>query len=159
MYQNKILCLGLATVLGSVFFSTAMADGEPGPVPLLEPDCATLVNPVGRVLVNQGDEYLIGADGMPVNRGDRVVTMDGSSVTVSYVTSAAVDLPENSQLVIDECDAAVMPIVTESGPAPVPVVAPLGAAPLAGLLAIPVVFAAFDDDDDDDDDDDERSPE
>ena len=153
MNKDKILSTGLAALMTG-FLSTAVADGD-APVPVArEPDCATLVNPLGRVLVNQGDEYIIGADGMPVSIGDRIVTMDGSSVTVSYVTSATVQLPENSQLLIDQCDAAAAPLVADAGPAPIPVVAPTNYAPLAGLLAVPLLYAALDDDDDDDDDDD-----
>ena len=157
MNKQKILNTGLAALMTG-FLSTAVADGDRTPAPLVEPDCATLVNPIGRVLVNQGDEYIIGADGMPVGIGDRIVTMDASGVTVSYVTGAAVDLPQNSQLLIDQCDAAAAPLVADAGPAPIPVVQPTNYAPLAGLLAIPLLYVALDDDDDDDDDR-ARSPE
>jgi len=152
--KQRISYIGLVALM-SAFSTTSWADGDAPPVAAVEPDCATLVNPVGRVLVNQGDEYIIGAEGMPVGIGDRIVTMDGSGVTIAYVTSAAVDLPENSQLLIDQCDAAASPLVADAGPAPIPV-APVNYLPLAPLAAIPLVYFALDDDDDDDDS--SRSP-
>lgn len=155
MNKHRISRIGLMALMSAISANT-WADGDAQPVAPVEPDCATLVNPVGRVLVNQGDEYIIGADGMPVGIGDRIVTMDGSSVTVAYVTSAAIDLPENSQLLIDQCDAAASPLVADAGPAPIPV-APVSYLPLAPLAAIPLVYLALDDDDDDDDDE-SRSP-
>jgi len=95
------------------------------PVPVaIELDCATLFNPQGIVLVNQGDEYIIGADGMPVGIGDRVITWEKSSVTIHYVTGVKVDFPENSVGLIDQCDAAAAPLVADAGPAPIPVAAP-----------------------------------
>lgn len=78
---------------------------------------ANLSDPQGRVLVNQGEEYIIGRAGMPLYSGDRIVTMDSSGATVAYVNGCSLDLPENSQLTLtqaDECEQAAAAVAADS---------------------------------------------
>lgn len=79
---------------------------------------ANLSEPQGRVLVNQGEEYVIGRTGMSLYSGDRIVTMDSSTVSVAYSNGCSVDLPENSQLTLtkpDECQQAAAAVAADSG--------------------------------------------
>lgn len=146
---------------------------------------AKITDVTGRVLVNQGEEYIVAEPGMPLNIDDRVITMDSSEVTIFYPdldsrSKAAekgceVRLPENSQMLVESEEDCIMgPIISEAAsdldegavigetpavvnPAPAIVAAGPGFGLLPALIfAMPVVCAATDCLGDDDD---QTSPE
>jgi hypothetical protein len=127
---------------------------------------ARITNVAGRVLVNQGEDYIVARPGMNLNVDDRIITMDSSEVTIFYPETTSggktadngceVRLPENSQMVVESEEDCVMGAIISStadegavvGDAVPPVAAIAPGTDLGWIVplvfAIPVICAATD---------------
>jgi hypothetical protein len=130
---------------------------------------AKITNVSGRVLVNQGEDYIVARSGMNLGVDDRVITMDNSEVVILYPDSTSgaklankgceVRLGENSQMVVESEEDCIMGAiissnVDEGAVVGVPPVAapPVAVVPAGGdlawlpplIFAIPVICAATD---------------
>ena len=61
-------------------------------------------DPVGEVLVNQGEDYVAPVEGLRVREGDQILTKDNSSVIVRYDDDCDVKVEENTVYTVDEPD-------------------------------------------------------
>ena len=128
---------------------------------------AKITNVTGRVLVNQGEDYIVAQPGMTLNLDDRVITMDSSEVTIFYPEPGGrvgakakvagkgceVRLPENSQMVVESEEDCIMGAIissnTEEGavigdpPPAVATVPAIAAAPIGGLGLLPIAIFAM----------------
>lgn len=69
---------------------------------------AVLQQPEGKVFVGQGNAMVPAQAGMPVYRGNRVVTTAGSRVTLAYAAGCALPLGASSMLTVkgaEQCKA------------------------------------------------------
>jgi len=114
---------------------------------------ATLTNIKGNVLVSQGENYKSARDGLKVSTGNRLMVMEGASVTLSYLDGCVdkfkgakiLQIAENSSCGIDI--AVVTPLnqsVADTGASlggkkEEPLVKPTTALIAAGLLVIPFI--------------------
>ncbi len=121
---------------------------------------AVLQQPEGKVFVGQGNAMVPAQAGMPVYRGNRVVTTAGSRVTLAYAAGCALPLGASSMLTVkgaEQCKAAVGARNVQGFTSPAIGQTPegdkMGLYIIGGALAIGLATAIAKDDDDGD-----RSP-
>ncbi len=81
-----------------VLLASALALGVVG-VAQADP-VAMLFNVQGKVLVNQGRQFVPAQSGMALNTGDRVLLMDGAHANVEYSSGCSLPLAPNSAATI-----------------------------------------------------------
>jgi len=83
---------------------------------LAKDETATLKDMTGKVLVNKGEGLVSGKAGAPLVDGDRIVTLDKSSVRVVFRDGCDVTLQENMVFVVDaQQGCKAVPIASGQG--------------------------------------------
>jgi hypothetical protein len=146
--------IGAAALLGSL--PTAIAD---------EGEVAYVARVSGATLVNKGDQYVDGTEGMALSTGDRVMTLDQSEAAIQFKDGCRYLMKENELMTVpsmspcvftkgagDRLSVATLPPVPPATPPVVPVIPPPTAASLAwipplaaGLVLVPVLVNDPDD--------------
>ena len=85
----------LESAIAAVVFATA------GTVSAAEP-VGSLARISGTVLVNQGEQYRTGIEGMALRPGDRIMAMSAGSAVIQFSDGCAYDLDDNEVLTIGQ---------------------------------------------------------
>lgn len=83
----------------------------------VQPDTpiASISQPKGTVLINQGREYVGARAGQKLRAGDRIMTMDKSQVSVVYKNGCVDQLEANTRLTLRSEDECVAKLAQKSG--------------------------------------------
>jgi hypothetical protein len=116
----KALILGLSLATGFVGSATAMNVDS----------AAQLKRIDGSVLVNKGQNYRTAMEGMPLQVGDRVMIMDGSTAIITYWDGCVAEFKQNQIITIEEvstCEGGSAASISKS---------PMYAEPMGGSLPL-----------------------
>ncbi|MGE5152701.1 MAG: hypothetical protein ACM3ST_01685 [Bdellovibrio bacteriovorus] len=157
MYTNALFKM----LIGAAAVSAVVA-----PVAGAETEIAYLLRINGSALVNKGEQYVDGAEGMPLSTGDRVMSLEDSGAVIQFADGCRYTMEENELFTIPSASPCAfakgpsdrMSVVTLPPPPPtsvppvaaiVPAAANLAWVPLAaaGLVAATAVLSDPDDDD------------
>jgi hypothetical protein len=148
--------IAAAALMGSL--PTAIAE---------EGEVAYVARVTGAALVNKGDQYVDGTEGMPLSTGDRVMTLAQSEAAIQFKDGCQYLMKENELMTVpsmspcvftkgtgDRLSVTTLPPVPPAAPPIVPPVIPPAAgaglawipAAAAGLVLLPVIFDDPDDD-------------
>ncbi len=117
-----------AIIMKAIVLSVSIATGlfSASAVVAAESPAAELKRIQGSVLVNKGEAYRTAVEGMPLQRGDRVMIMDASSMTMVYSDGCIAEFKENQIITVEEvstCEGGTAASVSKS---------PLYADPMGG---------------------------
>ncbi|MHB1616482.1 MAG: FecR family protein [Metallibacterium sp.] len=91
-----------------VLLATALALGMVG-VAQANP-VAMLYKVHGKVMVNQGQKFIVAKAGMPLSAGDRILVMAGSNASIEYGSGCTLNLVPNSSITVTpDCKAVADP--------------------------------------------------
>jgi len=88
----KLIALSLAVTTGLFGFSTLATAASPA---------AELRKIEGSVLVNKGESYRTALEGMPLQVGNRLMVMDGSSMVLVYEDGCIADFAANQIVTVE----------------------------------------------------------
>ncbi|MHB8571029.1 MAG: FecR family protein [Metallibacterium sp.] len=97
-----------------VLLATALALGMVG-VAQANP-VAMLYKVHGKVMVNQGQKFIVAKAGMPLSAGDRILVMAGSNASIEYGSGCTLNLVPNSSITVTpDCKNAQAVAATQQG--------------------------------------------
>lgn len=131
-----------AAAVASLLYSASALAQAPEPV-------ATLTEIHGRVLVNQGDEFVPATKNMPLRPGDRVMAQNDSEATITFKDECRSEVDENKIYTVPDRStcAGGTPVVQELAPSGGNAIgAAAGATGTGngGVLAMVAIVAAID---------------
>jgi len=149
MHTNALLRITLiSAALSTAFGSAAGAEKAAA-----AKEVGHIARITGSALVNKGERYIDGAEGMPLSRGDRVMSLADSTAILQFNDGCRYTMKENELVTVP----SVSPCVLTKGPrdrlsvavlppvpllqAVVPAVIPVAGASGLGLAGVPVAAA------------------
>lgn len=126
MIPQAILSAALATALG-----TASAAG---PV-------ATVSQIQGVALVSQGADYVTAKQGMALLEADRVMAMEGGSVTLTYIDGCKLDIADNQVFTVGNARSCSQGTLSQRSVGPYLAAAPALGTAAAGSIAAGILGA------------------